>query len=304
MISKRKNSTTHPFLFILDLSAPCVNNNDGGNCFVVEGTVTAYTQEKMNDDTKDLILAAVRSAIENGNLERGDARVIDVSYRSLSVFPLPDSEDDGDNTDGNGDNGDGGDNGDTADNSPTNTLATNGGTGDRLQTWGIVAISVGGSILLCMVVFAICLRRPRRDEYDDEKSIDGNLDEGSSDGAGNTMAGETTTFIPPNDGNTNGNGGENGGRPVYHPPPSTLGAQSEDSSSHSPHSLLGGSSNSHNGDGQRRSSASRGSGSAGRGNSQSNFGAFDSDGRFLDDQDRFVDEQPLSKNNKSSLQWV
>eukprot|EP00934_Nitzschia_sp_Nitz4_P003102 Nitzschia sp. Nitz4//scaffold89_size161592//17567//20066//NITZ4_002362-RA/size161592-snap-gene-0.169-mRNA-1//-1//CDS//3329559568//3092//frame0 len=170
----------------------CVNVEQVFPCHVIQGRVTAYSDHAIDDDTIDDVFAALQVAIENGSLESSDSRILGVTWRDLTVDPLPGTDDDNvqdDDTPSDDDStDDGGINDDdtTAKTSaptyspvsnPTNPVIR-GEDEDGLELWAYVLIGVG-SLLVCCTAY-LCLRPPARppvlDDYDDGEPSDSSDD--------------------------------------------------------------------------------------------------------------------------------
>ena len=175
----------HPFtscltysicLSLLSRAVECVNVEQVFPCFVVRGAVTAYTEQPIADSTISSVATAVQAAVESEGLDLADNRILGVSWRDLETDPIP--------GDGNPTN--------TptqapAGNAPTPDQPTNGspqgaldGGGDDpvLETWMIILIAVGGTLLLCAAY--LCIRnRDAAPAYDDD--VDDSPSESSDD---------------------------------------------------------------------------------------------------------------------------
>ena len=204
-------------------TVPCVEEDGIFPCFVVQGKTTAYAEGKISETTRQSLANAVRVAIENGNLATSDNRLLEVTYRDLNRFPIPDNGDPGDGGQGGGGgSGNGGSGGGGRDPNDIDDIDTDDG---GLESWAIALIAVGGAVTMCLAY--LCLRRPSHSslDVDDSSSSSSSSSSGSSSSSSESderypIKSTPEPLVPPP-----------APRPVFTPPAAPTPALSEPSPS-------------------------------------------------------------------------
>jgi hypothetical protein len=131
------------------------------NCFVVRGSLTTYTREKQTDEMRQYVQSAITTTLLEASsaLEKSDSRLLEIAYRDLERFPIPDAED-------------------SPQNSPTPApIAVQPQPQEESsfgEPWHYALI--GAVVFMILVTLFLCFRRPSMkkfvsdDEQDDESS--------------------------------------------------------------------------------------------------------------------------------------
>lgn len=134
----------------------CSGSSLGFECFPVNGQLTIYSTEKMNNAMVNEVRAAITDALRNGNLQGLDNRVLGVSERDLDQFPFPNNGDDDGSV--------------PQTPPPTNSPIGVQNNEDGFPLWAIIVSSVSGVLVVGLLFF--CFRRQRRDpKYTDDLSV-------------------------------------------------------------------------------------------------------------------------------------
>jgi hypothetical protein len=160
-------------------------------CFVIRGSVTTYSEQKTDEATLAKVRAAIQNAIETGDLDNADNRLLGITWRDLKEAPIPGE---GGPTDSPGTGG-------NPDDDPNIDRASDGENG--LETWSIALIAVGGAVTFFMAY--LCLRRPSHSALYDDDDNDSSKSSSSSDSDEDEKEDKSEPFVPP--------------MPIYRPPP-------------------------------------------------------------------------------------